>query len=162
MQKIPFYLLVSLLIIVLHTTIGKYVAIGNVVPDLLVVWIVYIAVAEGQIPATLIGFLVGLVVDLISGSDGMLGLSSLTKCSVGFLAGYVHDENRTSYTLGSAKFVVLTGVLAGLHNILYLTVFLQGSDVRWWGAMLTFGLPGAVYTAALALFPMFYFSRKLL
>jgi len=40
-----------------------------------------------------------MVVDLLSGADGMLGLSALAKTIAGFVAGYFYNENKTLQTL---------------------------------------------------------------
>ena len=86
---------VSLLVLLVQTILVPYLAIGTIVPDLVLIWIVYLAITRGHIAATTAGFFLGLTMDILAGDDGMLGLSSFTKTLAGFLAGYTFSENKT-------------------------------------------------------------------
>lgn len=154
--------LLSLLFLVVHMTVVKFLAIRDITPDILVIWIVYLAVRDGHIAGATAGFLLGLAVDQLSGADGMLGLSALAKTIAGFAGGYFHNENKTQQTLGGTMFLVAVGVAALLHNTAYFLIFLQGSSSGVWAMMFRYGLPATLYTAAFALLPMFAFARKYL
>jgi rod shape-determining protein MreD len=154
--------LLTVVLIVFQTTLVRYLTIGDLSPDILLVWIVYLAIARGQTTATVTGFSVGLVLDLLSGSDGMLGLSALAKSTGGFVAGYFYNENKTAQTLGTYRFLLIIAAAAFVHNLIYFIIFLQGSGVSWWHATLYYGLPAALYTSATGLIPMFIFARRIL
>ncbi|MBI4535272.1 MAG: rod shape-determining protein MreD [Ignavibacteriae bacterium] len=160
MRRIVLYLLISVLLIILHTTLMKYLAIGDIVPDILVVWIVYVAIRDGQLAGTVTGFSIGLAIDLMSGVDGMLGLSTMAKTVCGFAGGYFFNENKTFQTLGSWRYIVAIVVTSLLHNVIYFIIFLQGTPIGWSGAVLRYGIPTTAYSAAFALLPMFVFLRK--
>jgi rod shape-determining protein MreD len=154
--------LLTLGVLILQTTLVQYMAIGGLMPDLLLLWIVAVAVRRGQVPATVIGFCSGLALDLLSGNDGMLGLAALAKTVGGFLAGYFYNENKILQTLSSYRFVLIVLLTATVHNLIYFIIFLQGSEVSWWGSVLFYGIPTALYTAAVCLIPMFIYARKAL
>lgn len=160
MRRTVGYIVLSVILVLLQTTLVRYLAIETIVPDLLLIWIVYVALQEGQATATIAGFLIGLSVDLLSGSDGMLGLSALAKTAAGFCAGYFFNENKTQQILGGYQFLLVVGVASSVHNILYFLIFLQGTDLSWWDAILMFGLPATAYTVAAALLPMFVFQQR--
>ncbi len=160
-QRLSFAL-ISLLLIVLHTTLVNFVTLGTAVPDILLIWIAYLAITQGQISGTLFGFFIGLFVDIISGHDGMLGLSALTKTLAGFIAGYFFNENKTEQTLSSWSLIIVVGLCTLLHNAIYFLIFLRGSDVGWWQSVALYGIPSALYTTALAIVPMSVFRRKYL
>jgi rod shape-determining protein MreD len=162
MRRIILYSLGSILIIILHTTLIKFLAVGDIVPDIVVIWIAYIAIRQGQIAGTVAGFALGLTLDLLSGQDGMVGLSALAKTVAGFTAGYFYNENKTLQTLGGYQFLIALGVVSLVHNLIYFIIFLQGSDIGTWGTIAKYGLPTTVYTAAFGLLPMFAFARKYL
>ncbi len=158
MRTILSYAFVSFVLIVLQASLVSYISIGPAVPDLLLLWIVYLAITIGQIRATLFGFSIGLVLDAIGG--GVLGLSSLTKTLAGFLAGYFYDENKTEQTLSTWKFVIIAGMVSLLHNAIYFLILLQGNDISWWRSLSLHGVPSTLYTIILAIVPMTVFRRK--
>jgi rod shape-determining protein MreD len=161
-RRILFYVLVSLLFIVVDSTLVKFLSIAGIVPDILVVWIVYIAVREGQIAGTTAGFFIGLVMNLMGMTESMLGLAAMAKTLAGFTAGYFYNENKTYNTLGGYQFIVVVGIASLVHNIVYFIIFLQGSELSWLQSVLSYGIPTSIYTAAIALLPMFAFARKYL
>lgn len=154
------FVLLSFLLIIAQTTLANLLTIGTAIPDVLVIWLVYLAVVRGQLGATLTGFFTGLLVDLLSGHDGMLGLSSLTKSLAGFLAGYFYNENKIEHNLSSWRFVIATALASALHNAIYFLILLQGTTIEWWRAIAVYGIPSTLYTLALAVIPMFIFRRK--
>lgn len=158
MQLYLRYALITLGLITLQTTIIPFTSIANIIPDLLLIWIVYIAITTGQIPATIFGFAIGLILDLVSGQ--FLGLSALSKTAAGFLAGYFYNENKIDITLGNYQFLVIVGMMSFFHNIVYFVIFTQGSDVGFFTAIFRFGLFSTLYTITLAIIPFFLFSRK--
>ena len=161
-RRILVYSLLSILFIVIDATLVKFLAIANIVPDILIVWIVYIAIREGQMAATTAGFFVGLAVNLAGTGGEMLGLAALAKTFAGFTAGFFHNENKTYNTLGGYQFIVIVAVASIVHNIIYFIIFLQGSGLTWMQSILYYGIPTTIYTTAVALLPMFAFARKYL
>jgi rod shape-determining protein MreD len=151
---------ISLLLIVVQTTLCKFLAIGTVVPDVLMLWIVYLALRDGQVAGTTAGFCIGLTLDLISGSDGMLGLSALSSSVAGFIAGYFYNENKTFQLLGSYQYPLLAVLVTLVHNVVYFLIFLQGSGVGWWRTIVVYGFLASLYTAVFGLLPMFAIARK--
>ena len=159
MQRYLQYGLITLVFILFQTTVIPFAAISNIVPDVLLVWTVYIAIRLGQIPATIAGFVIGLTIDLVSGH--FIGLSALSKTVAGFFAGYFFNENMIDYTLGSYQFLIVVGLSSIIHNVIYFVIFVQGSEIGFWSAILRFGLFSTIYTLALAVLPVFVYSRKL-
>ena len=162
MPRLAIDILLSIVIFVLQTTVVRFLAIQGIVPDIVLLWIITLAIRRGQITATIAGFLLGLALDLISGPDGVLGLSALTKTVAGFLAGYFFNENKVLQTLGGYQLLLITALVALIHNLLYFVVFLQGSGLGWFSLMGLYGIPATAYTTAMAVLPMFAYARKVL
>jgi len=152
----------TLLCILLQTTIAQYLAVAGLSPDITLIWIIYLSLRRGQMTGTVAGFFCGLVLDLLSGADGMLGLAALSKTAAGFTAGYFFNENKTLQTLGSYRFILIILLVSVVHNLIYFIIFLQGSGAHWWQAILLYGVPAALYTAAVGLMPAFVFARRAL
>lgn len=151
-------ILITLLFVTLQTTIVSFTSIANIIPDVMLIWIVYIAITQGQIPATVYGFAIGLLLDLISGQ--FLGLSALSKTIAGFLAGYFFHENKIDLNLANYQFLIFVGISSVVHNLIYFIIFTQGSDVGLFTAVFRFGLLSALYTTFVATIPMFINARR--
>lgn len=149
----------SLVVLLVQTMIVPHLAIVSIVPDLVLIWIVYVAIAHGQVAAMTTGFLLGLLLDVLSSGENMLGLSALAKTLAGFLAGYSYNENKIAEHLSGPQFPILLLAVSLVHNLLYFLIFLQGSDLHWNETILQFGIPATVYTVAVAVIPMFAFAR---
>jgi hypothetical protein len=86
------YALVSVVLIILQTTLVHLLNLEGIIPDILAIWVIYIALMNGQMEGTLWGFSVGLVLDMTS--PDFVGLSALAKTICGFLAGYFYNDAR--------------------------------------------------------------------
>jgi rod shape-determining protein MreD len=153
------YAIISLLLVVVQTTLIRAISLGGIVPDLLVIWIVYTTLHLGQLRGTLWGFAIGLFMDLITGD--FLGLSAFAKTLTGFLAGYFYNENKALLTLGSYRFLLIVLLVSFVHNILYFFILTLGTDINFGQAVLYSGITTTLYTTTLSLLPMFILQRKL-
>lgn len=150
----------SILVLVFATTLGDYLSVADILPNLPLLWIVALAIRHGQIAGTLAGFVIGLMLDFLSGGDGMLGLSALASTLGGFIAGYFYNENKVWVTLGGGQFIVIVIISSLVHNLIYFLIFLQGTDIRWWAMVFRYAVPTTAYTAAVAVLPMFWVGRR--
>lgn len=152
------YISLSLLFILLQTTVVQLFSLNGVVCDLLLVWVIYISIREGQISGTIYGFSLGLIFDMVSG--GFLGLTSLTKALSGFLAGYFYNENKIEITLGSYRFLLIVFFASVLHNFLYFLIYHQGSEINLWSAVVNLGTTSTLYTTTVSIIPVLIYARK--
>jgi rod shape-determining protein MreD len=145
-------------LLLLQTTFVPFLSINGFLPDVLLIWVVYIAVTRGQLEATVTGFAVGLLQDAVA--IQFFGLSALTKTIAGFAAGYFFNENLTEQTLGSYRFLLIILLSSFVHDILYYGIFLQGIQDALFTTMIEFSVAASLYTALIGVFPMFTFVRK--
>lgn len=82
-----FILLISVIIFYQSSPISNHVIIKGVSPDFLLVAISLAAFILGPIPGQIMGFTVGLIIDIISG--GLLGISAFTFSIIGYAVGLV-------------------------------------------------------------------------
>jgi rod shape-determining protein MreD len=152
--------LLTIPVFLVHVFVVPYLSILHIRPDVLLILIVYFAIREGQVPATIAGFAIGALLDLTGGEASVIGLTALTKSIGGFLAGYFHHETRIDQTLGSSRFLVAVAISSIAHNLIFFVIYLQGTDIGMGGAIAFHAIPSAAYTVMVALLPMFRFSRK--
>ncbi|MFI5251857.1 MAG: rod shape-determining protein MreD [Bacteroidota bacterium] len=150
--------LISLGLILIQTTLVHLVNLEGIVPDLLAIWIIYIALMTGQMEATIWGFGIGLLFDFTT--HDFIGLSALSQTICGFLAGYFFNQNKTKMMLGSYRFILIVFFVTLVQNIIYFVIFTRGSEIDLLHAIFQFGLTTALYTSIITLFPVLIISRK--
>lgn len=111
------------LAVVLQVALFPYVSFGGVVPNLALLVVVAAALVRGPEFAAVIGFLAGLAIDLAPPADHVAGRWALALVVVGYLAGRVRQDARTSalaavVTVAASSFVgtsvfALSGMVLG-------------------------------------------------
>lgn len=160
-MRIQHYIQSALIIVgllLLQTTFIPLIALGSYVPDLFILWLLYIALRRGQIEATVTGFAAGLLQDIVT--TRFFGLMALSKTITGFVAGYFFNENTVEQTLGSYRYVLLVLLCSFLHNLLYFTFFFQGSEEPIFFTTIELSIGMTLFTGIISVLPMFIFSRK--
>ena len=129
----------------LQTTVVPRLAIGGIQPDLFLVLIFGVGLAVRPELSTIVGLLVGLCQDSLSGAP--LGLNAFTLSVIGFLVSLMTRQVKTADLTGRFALLLVAGLVSGLTTILVLRFFqLPRPFVP---ALLWTVLPGALYTAAL-------------
>jgi rod shape-determining protein MreD len=110
----------------LQTTLARFVVRGNVVVDLVLVVVVYVALTSGPATGLLTGAFAGLVQDALSSS--VIGIGGLAKTIVGFLAGVIGTQFIVSqpvprFVVFFCASVVHAVVFMGLYALLDLRHF---------------------------------------
>ncbi len=88
--------LVVTLAVSLQVALFPYVSLGGVVPNLALLLVVAAALVRGPEFAAVLGFLAGLALDLAPPADHVAGRWALALVVVGYLAGRVRHDVRTS------------------------------------------------------------------
>jgi len=124
--KVVWVVLATALALALQTTLARVLIRGTVAVDLVLVVVVYAALAGGPVAGLLTGTFAGLVQDALS--SGLIGVGGLAKTVVGFLAGVVGTQFIVAQSI--PRFVVFFGatlvhavVFIGLYVLLNLRPF---------------------------------------
>ena len=75
---------VLLLLLVLQTTLVPLLAVKQIIPDLLLLYVVFRGIREGRGRAVILGFTAGLLQDMVG--TGPVGLFALSKAASAFLS----------------------------------------------------------------------------
>lgn len=156
--RLIWYAIAGLILLLLQLNAG-FIAVEKVVPDLLVIYIVVIALLEGQFTAIIAGFLVGLAYDFVS-SD-VAGSNALAKLVVGFLAGFFHEEGlEPNGAIGTFRFLGIIALTTFMHNVIYYFFYVQPAELSFISIFLRGGLAGILYTTVVAAIVMLVAARK--
>jgi len=107
-------------VVIIQLTLVPFISIQEVVPDLLLIAVVYFSIAYGQIFGTVTGASYGLLFDLISGN--LVGSSMLSKTIAGFVAGYFSSETKRDQYLYTYSFTIVV-FLSGLIDAVIFSFF---------------------------------------
>ncbi|MEN3038144.1 MAG: rod shape-determining protein MreD [Candidatus Kryptonium sp.] len=151
------YFIIGLLLLAIQIVIVPLIAIEKIVPDLMIIFTVYVALKRGQIPGTLAGFISGLFMDLTI--NFVLGLSALSKTVAGFVAGYFYSEAKTSANTETLRFLGIVIFVSMVDNVVYFFIYIFCNSLD--GAEIVKTIIGkTIYTSILSLIPVFITSKE--
>lgn len=131
----------------LQVVIVSSLVVGGGAPDLLLVVVVALALLRGSIPGAMLGFVGGVVVDLVT--LGTLGVTSLILTLAGFWAGRYGETTGRDRRFAPVIAVGTITVLAGVFG--YVLHYLLDEDVVARNALVTALAPAFVLNILLAL-----------
>ncbi len=148
---IPFIIFIPALIIQL--TIIPYFSFDYIIPDLVVIVLVYFTLQNGQIYGSLLGFVFGLIIDIVTG--GVLGSAMFAKTLAGFLAGYFYNENKIPYNTGSLLFVFIVFLSGTVDSMIHSFFSTTETNLSLFFIIFEQGLLPGMYTAIVSLVVIF-------
>jgi rod shape-determining protein MreD len=152
----PFLLFFPLLLI--QTTIVPFVAIGGVIPDLILILLVYYTLKKGQIYGTILGFIFGFLFDLITGS--FLGSSMISKIIAGFIAGYFANENKIEIYFKSYTFSLIVLLCAIVDSLIYTFFSSVDIEISLVELLMRQGVLPGLYTAVVSVLLVFFHPKR--
>ena len=145
-QHLNLILLCAAVAFVGSTMIGPVIAIFGVAPDFTIIALVILALAAGPVPATVGGFLLGLVQDL--SNPALLGVQALCKTVLGFGLGRLRGRLVHGMPLVEATVVALSVVA---HDMVFLVIQSSFTTEGSFLSLFTRTLPSAVYSGLLGI-----------
>ena len=129
--------------VVLDSAVAPEIELLGARPDFLVLVVAYAALTLGARPATIVGFILGLIVD--AEQPEYLGLHALSLSLIGFAsaAAWEHLVRGSLFV----QICVLFGA-ALTHDVIYYVVYYRNHLDMFARFLVRFGLIGAAYTAA--------------
>lgn len=142
---------------VLQVAIAPHVAIGGVVPNVLLLVVITLAFFEGSEAGLYGGFATGLLLDLLG--TGPVGAWALVLAVTGYVSGLVAQNVFAEgwllpLTVAAVACLLAEGAYAAMLAVL-------GTSGGFAAALWTRVLPGAVYNAVLALLVYPWLARSL-
>lgn len=145
-------------LLLIQTTVIPLIAVNGIIPDLVLILLVFYAVRYGQMYGTVLGFIYGFLFDIITGS--LLGSTMLSKTLTGFIAGYFSHENKRDLYLRSYSFsliVLLCSVIDSVVNSFFSTVELNTNILH---LIFQQGLLPGIYTAVVSIIVIVFYPKR--
>ncbi len=149
---------VALLAMILQVVVGNFVSIVGATPDLVLIYLIWVVLRRGQLHAELVGFVLGLFLDVLS--SGTPGAHALSYTIVGFLLGYFFNEDQIEQRLRNWPFLLFVFVGSVVNNLIYYFLFTQGTGINFIDYATMRGGLVTIYTTIVAVVPMFYQTRR--
>lgn len=142
------------IVLLVQLTIVPLISIAGVVPDLILITLVYYSITRGQLYGTVLGASYGLLIDLIAGS--LLGSAMLSKTVAGFIAGYFAADTKKETNVSTYYFSVIVFICALIDSVIF--SFFSAFDIQTNIFKLLFeqALLPSLYTATVSI--LFIFS----
>lgn len=145
-------------VLVVQTTFIPLISIGSIVPDLVLILLIFYTLRNNQLYGTALGFVYGFLFDIITGS--LLGSAMLSKTLAGFTAGYFATETKRDKYLRSYYFSFIVLLCAVIDLIVY--SFFGPAEISRNILLLFFQqamLPG-LYTAVISLIVLIFIPGR--
>ncbi len=157
-KKYAIYMGMGLLLCLLQISAVGLIAIGPLVPDLVLILVVYIAVNEGKFVGLIAAFFLGLMFDFFT--LDMIGANILAKASAALLAGFFHREEGHKQITADYKFLLVVFLCSFLHNSIYGIINISAYKMNFVRFFLEYAVGASIYTAVMGIFPYVYSSNK--
>lgn len=132
----------------LQTTVFQWIALANVVPNLLLIVTVSYAFMHGRKEGMLVGFFCGLLADVCFGD--VIGICTLIYMTIGYINGY---SNKIFDMDDMAMPITLIGVSQFVYFFLYYILgFLLRGRLSIFYYFIKIGLPETIYTVFVSIF----------
>lgn len=135
------YIFIFLVLLFIEKNLISFVAINDITPDLILIFVIIFSLRENRPESTIVGFVAGLIQDAFTTT--FFGLSALTKTIVGFWGCFFHQPKR-KYSLVYYMGTFL--VLVVMHDILYQVVYRLGGEAKFFKLLFYHALPRSLYT----------------
>jgi rod shape-determining protein MreD len=157
----PHYILSIILffpILIIQITVVPLLSINSVIPDLILILLVYYSITQGQIYGSVLGFIYGLLFDIITGS--LIGSTMIAKIIAGFTAGYFSSENKREQYLIAYNFALIVLLCAVIDSTInaFFSSFEFSSNIFL--IFFEHSLLPAIYTSAISLMIMIFYPKR--
>ena len=145
-------------LLILQSTIVPLISIVGVIPDLILILLVYFTLRLGQIHGAILGFVYGFLLDMITGN--IFGSAMIAKTISGFVAGYFYNENKLDIYFKSVVFSLIVLLSATIDSFIF--SFFSSIELEK-SILLRFlqqGMFPGIYTAVISLVLVMFHPRR--
>jgi rod shape-determining protein MreD len=104
-------------VLLFQITVIPLISINGIIPDLILILLVYYSISYGQVYGTVLGASYGFLFDLITGT--LLGSMMLSKTIAGFIAGYYSAETRREKFLSTYALTFIVLLCAVIDSVIF-------------------------------------------
>ena len=156
-KKLVIYAALGIASILLQKFIDDYAAINMISPQLVILFVVYVALREGQLFGISNAFIAGFFHDLLV--THFLGITSFIAVIASFVAGFFYKESDVELTAKTFNFLWISAISLFVAELTALPILASG-ELNYFYVFLKFTLGTTVYTSIFAMIIIFVNGRK--
>jgi len=145
-------------VLLIQVLVVPYLELNGIVPDLILILIVFYTLKFGQLYGIILGFILGGITDFSTGS--ILGSSMFTKTLSAFIAGYFSNDNQTSSIIKSPLFLGIIFLSSLVNAIAYSLIANFDISLNIFTLIFEEGFLPAVYTTIIASIVMIFSPKR--
>ena len=140
------HVLLMILALLVQTSWAHTLQVSGVRPDFVLLLVVYVGIASGQIEATILGFVSGFLLDVYN--PAFMGVNALANAVVGFAVGY----SREGIVAEELRVQGLVIFFAGLiQNLIFFAFSSFSNPGAILPAFFRYGIGSALYSAIIGI-----------
>ena len=151
-------IIIFFFVYLLQITVVPFIRLAGIIPDLILIILVYYSISRGQLYGTILGAVYGLLMDLISGN--LLGLSMISKTIAGFSAGYFTGETKKDTNVSTYNFSLIVLLCSFIDTIIFSLFSSFDLQTNILSILFEQALLPSLYTAVVSILFIFYPFRK--
>jgi rod shape-determining protein MreD len=156
-KKLLGYIGIGIAAILVQKFLDNYAAIDMVSPQLVVLFVVYVALREGQLFGICNGFIAGFFHDLLV--THFLGVTSFIAVIAGFIAGFFYKESDVELAGRTFNFTWISAISLFVSEFAALPIIASG-ELNYSYVFLKFTFGTTIYTSVFAMIIVFINGRK--
>jgi len=135
-------------LMLIQVLVVPYFELNGIVPDLILILLVFYTLKSGQLYGIILGFVLGALTDFSTGS--ILGSSMFTKTLSAFIAGYFYNENIVGTITKSPLFLGIIFLASVVNAIAFSLIANFDISLNVFTLLFDQGIFPALYTTIIA------------
>lgn len=156
-KRIIVYIILGVISILLQKFLDNFASVGSVAPQLVILFVIYISLREGQLFGVTGGFIAGLANDMLV--THFIGFTSFVGVLAGFISGFFYRESEVDLAARTLNFAWISAVTLFLTELIALPIVAAG-ELNYFYVFLKFTVGTTVYTSVFAMIIVFVNGKK--
>ncbi|HEY9166805.1 MAG TPA: rod shape-determining protein MreD [Candidatus Kryptonia bacterium] len=156
-KQILGYIGLGIAAIIAQKFLDNFAAINLVSPQLVILFVVFLSLREGQLNGMCGGFVIGIFHDLLA--THFLGITSFIGVIAGFVAGFFYKESDIELAARTFSFAWISAITLFVSELVALPIIAAG-ELNYVYVFLKFTLGTTVYTSVFAMIIVFVNGKK--
>ncbi len=156
-KRLLAYAGLGLTAILLQKFLDNFAAIELISPQLVILFVVYVSLREGQLFGMCNGFITGFFHDLLV--THFLGLTSFLAVIASFVAGFFYKESDVELAARTFNFTWISAISLFFSELAVLPIIVSG-ELDYLYMFLKFTIGTTIYTSVFAMMIVFAYGRR--